>query len=93
LNTAILCAALLFAKPLLRSILPRLFGSTVDPGSNSSTISRINPGFSHLDAEFGKHRQELTGKRVSMIREGNYFSMSVSESQEEIIELSETDVR
>jgi len=46
-----------------------------------------------MDAEFGKHRQELTGKRVSMIREGNYFSMSVSESQEEIIELSETDVR
>lgn len=86
LNTAILCAALLFAKPLLRRIFPCLLGPTAGP-TLESRIRRSDPGFSRIGAESGRDRQGLKGKMVATMRTSNDPSALVSDSQE-IIELS-----
>jgi len=80
LNIAIVCASLPFAKPLLRSIFPRLFRSGISPSHPFRAKSGI-PDFSGVFTQTDIQLTESNGTAMLGCRN----SILVSDSQEEIM--------
>jgi len=82
LNTAILCAALLFAKPLLRSIRSRLFGSNSGPRSVTGRRPRHHGTTSDFDLEATSDTiGRWSWKRISLTTRRAPVSASESQAQ------------
>jgi hypothetical protein len=84
LNTAILCAALLFIKPLLRQFFPRLLGSSTNRGSEPRS-KRNGQGRLDRQAEDSVELGGWTGNTVTTVRGVTASWLLISEGREEIV--------